>query len=190
MGPSSCRKTISRSPLTLHYGELYNCLTIYHNNNRNKVHNKGNAFESSQNYPLLGLWKSCFSWNESMVPKTLGVTALKNYLNELLYFCLQYKGMIWNMQMVKNLPTMQETQVLFLGPEDPLEKEMTTHSSTLPWKKKNPMDRGAWWATIQGLQRVRDDLVTITFTFTFFHLCWELLLYKGRSCFWAAAPRT
>ena len=29
---------------------------------------------------------------------------------------------------------MQETQVRFLGQEDPLEKEMTTHSSTLAWK--------------------------------------------------------
>ena len=31
----------------------------------------------------------------------------------------------------KNVPTMQETQVRFLGQEDPLEKEMTTHSSVL-----------------------------------------------------------
>ena len=36
--------------------------------------------------------------------------------------------------MVKRLPTMQETQVLSLGQEDPLEKEMETHSSTLAWK--------------------------------------------------------
>ena len=34
-------------------------------------------------------------------------------------------------QMVKRLPTMQETQVWFLGQKDPLEKEMATHSSTL-----------------------------------------------------------
>ena len=34
-------------------------------------------------------------------------------------------------QTVKNLPAMQETQVRFLGWEDPLEKEMATHSSTL-----------------------------------------------------------
>ena len=33
--------------------------------------------------------------------------------------------------MVKNLPAMQETQVQFLGQEDPLEKEMATHSSIL-----------------------------------------------------------
>ena len=36
--------------------------------------------------------------------------------------------------MVKHLPTMWETQVQSLGLEDPLEKEMTTHSSTLAWK--------------------------------------------------------
>ena len=34
----------------------------------------------------------------------------------------------------KHLPTMQETQVRSLGWEDPLEKEMATHSSTLAWK--------------------------------------------------------
>ena len=37
-------------------------------------------------------------------------------------------------QMVKNLPVMQETQVQFLGLEDPLEKGMTTHSSILAWE--------------------------------------------------------
>ena len=36
--------------------------------------------------------------------------------------------------MVKHLPAMQETQVRSLGWEDPLEKEMATHSSTLAWK--------------------------------------------------------
>ena len=43
--------------------------------------------------------------------------------------------------MVKCLPAMQETWVRFLGREDPLEKEMAIHSSTLAWK--NPMDGGA-----------------------------------------------
>ena len=37
-------------------------------------------------------------------------------------------------QMVKRLPAMQETRVQFLGWEDPLEKEMAVHSSTLAWK--------------------------------------------------------
>ena len=35
---------------------------------------------------------------------------------------------------VKNLPAVQETQVLSLGWEDPLEKEMATHSSILAWR--------------------------------------------------------
>jgi len=37
-------------------------------------------------------------------------------------------------QIVTHLPAMQETQVQSLGQEDPLEKEMATHSSTLAWK--------------------------------------------------------
>ena len=36
--------------------------------------------------------------------------------------------------MVKRLPAMRETQVRSLGGEDPVEKEMVTHSSTLAWK--------------------------------------------------------
>ena len=42
----------------------------------------------------------------------------------------------WNSLMalsVKNLPAVQETWVQFLGQEDPLEKEMATHSSVLAW---------------------------------------------------------
>ena len=35
---------------------------------------------------------------------------------------------------VKNLPVMQETQFQSLGQEDPLEKEMATHSSILVWE--------------------------------------------------------
>ena len=49
-------------------------------------------------------------------------------------------------QLVKKLPTVQETWVRFLDREDPLEKEMATHSSILAWRI--PMDRGAWWATV------------------------------------------
>ena len=37
-------------------------------------------------------------------------------------------------QLVKNLPAVQETQVQVLGWEDPLEKEMVTHSSMLAWR--------------------------------------------------------
>ena len=37
-------------------------------------------------------------------------------------------------QMVKNLPAVQETWVLFLGQEDPLEKGLAIHYSILAWK--------------------------------------------------------
>ena len=43
-------------------------------------------------------------------------------------------------QLVKNLPAMQETQVPSLGQEEPLEREMATHSSSLacriPWTEE------------------------------------------------------
>ena len=45
-------------------------------------------------------------------------------------------------QLVKNLPAVQESRVQSLGWEDPLEKEMATHSSI--FAGKNLMDRGAW----------------------------------------------
>ena len=56
---------------------------------------------------------------------------------------------------------MQETQVWSLGQEDPLEKEVATHLqySCLG----NPMDRGAWQATIDGVAKtVRQKLATKT----------------------------
>ena len=56
-------------------------------------------------------------------------------------------------QMVKNLPAMWVTWVRSLGWEDPLEKEMATHSNIHAWK--NPMDRGAWWATVHGILQDR-----------------------------------
>ena len=45
-------------------------------------------------------------------------------------------------QTVKHLPTVQETLVQSLGREDPLEKEMSTHSSTLAWKIPWMEERG------------------------------------------------
>ena len=60
--------------------------------------------------------------------------------------------------MIKNTFTMQGTQVQTLDQEDPLEKEMATHSSILVLK--NPMDSGTWWATVHGVARVGHDLAT------------------------------
>ena len=49
--------------------------------------------------------------------------------------CVQYEtGVSLVVQIVKNLHAMQETQVQSLGQEDPLEKGMATHSSTLAWR--------------------------------------------------------
>ena len=47
---------------------------------------------------------------------------------------LSYFGASLVVQMIKNPPEMQETWVPSLGQEDPLEKEMATHSSILVWE--------------------------------------------------------
>ena len=58
-------------------------------------------------------------------------------------------------QLVKNLPAVQETQVQSLGWEDPLEKEMATHSSILAWKISWTEEPD--WLQSMGSQRVRHD---------------------------------
>ena len=56
-------------------------------------------------------------------------------------------------QMVKNLPVMQEIRVQSLGQEDPLEKGMATHSSILAWRSPWTEQPGGLW--LMGSQRVR-----------------------------------
>ena len=56
---------------------------------------------------------------------------------------------------IKCLPTMRETQVLSLGQEDPLEKEMATQSSTLAWKIPWMEETGRLQS--MGSQRVGHD---------------------------------
>ena len=56
---------------------------------------------------------------------------------------------------VKHLPAVQETWVQSLGGEDPLEKEMVTHSSTLAWKIPWTEEPGRLQS--MGLQRVGHD---------------------------------
>ena len=58
--------------------------------------------------------------------------------------------------MVKNLPVMWKTWVRSLGWEDPLEEGMATHSGTLAWRI--PMDRGAWWAAVHRVAKIRTRL--------------------------------
>ena len=56
---------------------------------------------------------------------------------------------------VKRLPAMWETWVRSLGQEDPLEKEMATHSSTLAWKIPWMEETGR--VQSMGSQRIRHD---------------------------------
>ena len=58
-------------------------------------------------------------------------------------------------QMVKNPPAMQETWVIALGQEDPLQKGMATHSSILAWRIQWTEEPGGLQR--MGLQRVRHD---------------------------------
>ena len=66
--------------------------------------------------------------------------------------------MVWaslGAQLVKNLPAVQETRVRALDWEDPLEKEMATHSSLLAWKISCTEQPGGLQS--MGLQRVGHD---------------------------------
>ena len=57
---------------------------------------------------------------------------------------------------VKDPPVKQETQVPFLGREDPLEREMPPHSSILAWRI--PGTGGAWWVAVYGVIQSRTRL--------------------------------
>ena len=61
-------------------------------------------------------------------------------------------GASWWLRWLKNLPAMRETQVQSLGQEDPLEKEMATHSSILAW-------RTPWTEEPGGLQSMGSQRV-------------------------------
>ena len=64
-------------------------------------------------------------------------------------------------QTVKNLPAIQETRVPSQSWEDPLEKEMATHSSVLAWRI--PWTEGPGGLQFKGPQRVGRDRATNTF---------------------------
>ena len=67
-------------------------------------------------------------------------------------------------QLVKNPPAMWETWVQSLGWEDPLEG----HGNPFQYScLENPMDRGAWWATVHGVAKCWTRLSDFTFTFHF-----------------------
>ena len=64
-------------------------------------------------------------------------------------------------QTVKHLPIMRETRVQSLGREDPLEKAMATHSSTLVWKIPWMEEPGG---LVPGVTKSRTRLRNFTFT--------------------------
>ena len=69
--------------------------------------------------------------------------------------CIQIYQASLVAQRLKRLPKMRETWVQSLGQEDPLEKEMATHSSTLAWKI--PWTEKPGRLQSMGSQRVRHD---------------------------------
>ena len=81
-------------------------------------------------------------------------------------------------QLVKNLPAVQETWVWSQGREDPLEKEMASHASTLAWKIPWTEEPGGLQS--MGSQRVRHDRVTNTFAFTFHSVFGPLRWLSGK----------
>ena len=110
--------------------------------------------------------------------------------------CQMGWGILWNLeqflstiykhaslvaQTIKRLPAMWETWVRSLGQEDPLQKEMATHSSTLAWKipwTEEPGRLQSMW-----LQRVRHDWTFLSFLISnktiidvFKLWCWRRLL--------------
>ena len=83
--------------------------------------------------------------------------------------CWVSKSLVWvpwfqckTAQRLKCLPPMRETRVWSLGQEDPLEKEMVTHSSILAWRILWTEQPGRLQST--GSQRVRHDWATSLFT--------------------------
>ena len=96
---------------------------------------------------LVGKESTCNARDPGLIPGS-GRSA-----REGISYPLQYSWASCMTQLVKNLPAIQETLVWFLGQEDPLEKEKTTHSSILAW-------RIPW---TMGSQIVRHDWTTFTF---------------------------
>ena len=104
-------------------------------------------------------------------------------LSPALYFVLRWKYLEWLTvlwlpvyfwvstlvaQMIEHLPTMRETQVQSLGWEDPLRKEMATHSSTLAWKI--PWTEKPGRLQSMGSQRIGHDWATsLSLSFYFWY---------------------
>ena len=87
-------------------------------------------------------------------------------------------------QSIKNLPAVQKTRVWSLSWEDPLEKEMATHSSIFAWKISWTEEPGGLQS--MGSQRVGHDWATNTYLLTLlsiFHTSQSLLVLR-----WSQSP--
>ena len=112
------------------------------------------AFKTSRSlfYALRALL-GCSGWSKNLIDvKQIN----RRKPNRRLITCIHRTSLV--VQMVKCLPTIQETRVRSLGQEDPLEKEMETHSSTLVWKIPWMEEPGRLQS--MGLQRVGQDWET------------------------------
>ena len=97
--------------------------------------------------PVPGRWRIAYEVRRTLIGKPHHTMKLRELISFL-------AGSV-----VKNMPAMQKTQVWSLGWEDPLEKEMATHTSILPWEI--PWDK---WSLVGyspwGSQRLGHDFVT------------------------------
>ena len=108
-------------------------------------------------------------WIHKAFPTT-GPLHLLFYLPGKLFFGNAHASLVAHT--IKNLPAMQETQVLSLGWEDPLQKGIATHFSILAWRIPWTEEPGRLQS--MGSQRVRHDWVTNTFIPP--HYAWLLFL--------------
>ena len=126
---------------------------------------------------LVGALKSCVPWHTEGRKKRISWPLILNVvlvfqigekLENCPYWCCTFN--IYNVQWyycsdslvaqtVKRLPAMPETWVQSLGWEDPLEKEMATHSRTLAKKFHGWR---TWWATVHGVTKSRTRLSDFT----------------------------
>ena len=106
----------------------------------------------------LSLWLSVVAQLVKKPPPAMRETWIRSLCGEDIhsgYPRLSFWGSVLVDQRLKHLSAMRETWVLFLGPEDPLEKEMETHSSILAWRILWTDKPGGLQST--GSQRVRHD---------------------------------
>ena len=95
-------------------------------------------------YIHLGTLKDFRKWKQSKY------LSIDEWLKKMWYMCVCIVA-----QRLKHLPPMRETRARSLGQEDPLEKDMVTHSSILAWRIPWMEEPGRLWST--GLQRVGHD---------------------------------